>query len=71
MNPEIECNHKNKTKTLEEALSQEYCVKLNNSGAGYPFGVVRFPKCLIGCKIKIMVIEENPSSVTITIGQHI
>jgi hypothetical protein len=50
---------KNHTKTFEEACNQEYLVRKIYDGAGYSLGMARFPRCLIGCKIKIKVVKKS------------
>ena len=43
---------------IEEALNQTYIVRSNKNGKGYASGKIMLPKCLIGKKISISIIEN-------------
>lgn len=46
--------------SIERALSKIYLIKEKvNTGNRSPNGYLYFPKCLIGKKIKIILIDEN------------
>jgi hypothetical protein len=55
----IEFARNNKAYTLSDALSKVYLIKSKTNGSGGLAAYVYFPKCLMGKRVRLVLVKEK------------